>query len=469
MPTSKLSDIATPLEEPVEASADEEVNVTSPEKSPKETKLGMPQPKARPKAAPRKKTVHAPTSFASADQGKEPMKPPDQGKEPKKPPDQGKDLKKPPQAAPRSRAVQEDFEQSPPKSVIVERKEESEGKENKGEEKESDKEEERSRNMKPHPHVGPKPSPKRGGVGKLGSPARSRTSSLDESPVPQSPRQKDPSNLSVKEKALLAHKVLMSAQDKPRPGGPPIPRKPKPAVATPTSAGTGLDPLEARRESIGEDQRRGSTSIAEDAGNMKASPMHKKKLPPGAFNMMMMGAVFGPGHSADRQRSATVCTSESGGRERAERETSPDQALQEEDEGNESHAALLTKPSMDEESGSDVGSTSASPVVHPKFKQRSGSTDDRPDGTDGTDGGESGAVDYDVVLTWTPDVTAAWLGQVGLASYQQPFLEKGIQGYMLFDMDGHKLKVIMDLNAFICIPGKLAYYNYWPMNSNMEL
>ena len=62
--------------------------------------------------------------------------------------------------------------------------------------------------------------------------------------------------------------------------------------------------------------------------------------------------------------------------------------------------------------------------------------------SEATDGGEDGEVDLDIVLTWTPGVTPAWLKQVGLGSYQQLFLEKDIQGYMLFDMDGHKPKVL---------------------------
>ena len=62
--------------------------------------------------------------------------------------------------------------------------------------------------------------------------------------------------------------------------------------------------------------------------------------------------------------------------------------------------------------------------------------------SEATDGGEGGEVDLVVVLMWTHDVTSAWLKQEELGSYQQLFLEKNIQGYMLFDMDGHKLKVL---------------------------
>jgi len=45
------------------------------------------------------------------------------------------------------------------------------------------------------------------------------------------------------------------------------------------------------------------------------------------------------------------------------------------------------------------------------------------------------------VLSWTSDHVAAWLMKIGLGHYQQMFTDKGIQGFMLFDLDGVKLKV----------------------------
>ncbi len=69
--------------------------------------------------------------------------------------------------------------------------------------------------------------------------------------------------------------------------------------------------------------------------------------------------------------------------------------------------------------------------------------------SDVPDGVESPEVNFDVVLSWTPDVTVAWLKQVGLGSHQEAFLEKEIHGGMLFDIDGHKLKVRSKLH-FSC-------------------
>ena len=50
-------------------------------------------------------------------------------------------------------------------------------------------------------------------------------------------------------------------------------------------------------------------------------------------------------------------------------------------------------------------------------------------------------LDYDQVLLWTPQHVAAWLNKIGLGQYKQAFVDKGTLGYMLFDFDGHKLKV----------------------------
>jgi len=50
-------------------------------------------------------------------------------------------------------------------------------------------------------------------------------------------------------------------------------------------------------------------------------------------------------------------------------------------------------------------------------------------------------LDYNQVLSWTSGHVAAWLMKIGLGHYQQMFTDKGIQGFMLFDLDGVKLKV----------------------------
>lgn len=398
MPSTSLSNLATPLEEPTPVGNDEEVADSLLENNAKGNK-GSPQAKPRPKAAPRKKPAVPPNPSSSADQGK-----------------------KQPLAAPRAQSNQ-DHEESPSRFP------------------EEDEAEGRSKRS------GSKPSPKKGDAGRKASPRKSRTSV---SSLPQSPQRKDPSKLSIqKKKALLAQNVLLNTQDKPKPGAPPVHRKPKPVPTTPASAGTSSDSQEPKTRLSGTEQQGGSTSTAEEVVNVKPSPMNKKKLPPGAFNMMMMGGMPGlkSSQSPETSRHAMVSSIPVS---RAEPEAPLEEGEGRKEADNESgrmpmsqlQSKLLKKMSVDEGSSSDAGSTTASPLVQPKFKARTGSTEDvTVAGTDAIDTGEPAAVDYDVVLTWTPDVTAAWLGQVELASYQQLFLEKGIQGYMLFDMDGHKLKV----------------------------
>ena len=419
MPESMLSDLETPLEE---ATPEPEM----PEKSVDEStaKSSTPQPKPRPRAAPRKKPVSTPS-------------------------DQSKEVKKPPQAAPRRQPSQDIVgDSSPPMpsetDLAREGKEEAESAASLQSKKEEQAPPIPSRSQ---PHVGPKPSPKRA---HMPTPVpRPRTGSTDD--AVSSPEHKDPSKLSVKEKALLAQRVL-NAPDKPKPGGPPILRKPRPTVPTPSESTS--DSAQPVNESTGESlQRGGASTVANDAVNARASPVPKRKLPPGAFSIMGGVSVFGPPSTADRGRSGSS-TDRSRGESNElashSQEVSPahgiteevEQMLSDRDAKNspEKQAKLLSKPSREEEVDSDAGSANTSPSIEPKFKKESDGLS--VEKSEATDGGEGGEVDLDVVLTWTPDVTAAWLNQVGLGSYQQLFLEKDIQGYMLFDMDGHKLKVL---------------------------
>lgn len=72
-----------------------------------------------------------------------------------------------------------------------------------------------------------------------------------------------------------------------------------------------------------------------------------------------------------------------------------------------------------------------SDVDSPELKPRSGRHDDAT----------SKELNYNEVLTWTPDHVGAWLRKIGLGQYHQIFIDRVIQGYMLFDLDGHRLKV----------------------------
>ena len=442
----------------------------------------VPQPKPKPRAAPRKKPQPTPPANL----------------------EEPKDEKKPPQAAPRSRMSHDSTD--PPK-LVKELRPETEKVAKEGEissmEAAVDKPKEETTSAdsdnvpqsaaKPPfrpPQVGPKPSPKRDSgipptkdpvevnpkpspkreIGKPPAkdptevnsvlsddpalPARSRTGSSEkDTAAPPDLSQKDPSKLTIKEKALLAQKMLSSTPEKIKPG-PPVPRKPKPAVATPEP------PSDAPPVGVSSTERMKRTQSMDD--DLGASPQNqRKKLPPGAFNMMMMGgvSVFGPG-AADRGRSATVSTTDPVARERNSlerdmhlRANSPrveESTIQEESRGVDSvdgpsaeseaktpHADLMPPVKMAslDEDGPEFDSEAVN-------EPPSVDTSVQPSANGASDEATSAAnVDYNLVLTWTPDVTAAWLSKVGLGSYQQVFVERGVQGYMLFDLDGHALKV----------------------------
>lgn len=436
IPKDLLSNLDKPLED--STPSPRHSNKSSPRSASEEAKEPpVPQPKPKPRAAPRKKPQPLPPSA-----------------------DEGKDTKKPPQAAPRVRTQTIDISELTKVS--------SEGK-GSTEKVVKDKEDVVKADSSPKhpmagsggsemvtpspklsrpPNVGRKPATKREGTGKPPakeptdaqsspvrdvledhtSPTRSRTSSEEKEPHSSESATKDPSKLSVKEKAMLAQKALMSTPERHKPG-PPIPRKPKP---TPTSGST-----ENIRESTPTDDRlKRAQSMDDEIGS--SPQLQRRKLPPGAFNMMMMGGVsmFGPpshGRSAERQ---THPHAEEDGVDEADNGEDP------------SNAGDKLESSLDDVRGDS--DTRISPASTPPTSTRvrhqdsdfieSSTAEDSP-----PEPRSSAGVDYEVVLTWTPDVTASWLEQVGLGSYQQAFVEKGIHGYMLFDMDGHRLKVMCSL------------------------
>ena len=50
-------------------------------------------------------------------------------------------------------------------------------------------------------------------------------------------------------------------------------------------------------------------------------------------------------------------------------------------------------------------------------------------------------LDCSSVLSWSPEVVGLWVDRIGLGRYQSVFVERGVVGGSLFDMDGHTLKV----------------------------
>ena len=296
---------------------------------------------------------------------------------------------------------------------------------------------------------------------------------------------KDPSELSVREKALLAQQAI----EKPK-FPPPIPRKPsKPHLHEdypPTMTDSQGSPLRERAKSF-------DTTL-------EASPGHQaKKLPPGAFNLAL---PFGGSHGQLRGRSATVSTEEPDSREQS-LEISGDQkeilihyfkageGPRDESDGprdetdapqrppdanvppkrppppfqkrpSDERVAVLTPKHYrkQEATGSEVD-------VHVTQDAVTATNDSRPELTHSEDANpllqagvhgsspEPESLDYNQVLSWTSDHVAAWLMKMGLGHYQQMFTDKGIQGFMLFDLDGVKLKVGSHILISIT-----SHYNY---------
>ena len=274
---------------------------------------------------------------------------------------------------------------------------------------------------------------------------------------------KDPSEFTVKEKALLAQRTVGAlGHDKMKP--PPVPRKPKPVHA---SGG------EEDTPAINSDGERGrSHSIGEKESN--PSPTHgRRKLPPGAVNIMAGLAL-----SAERGRCNTVSTTQPDVKERNSlgRNASLQDYSQENGVKSSSHETLeqtdhstptkplpkappkrpplpvQKKPSNEKPQnteGVDKESDTSPPLA------RRGDSTDNVDGEEAEhdespdqshDAGEGG-LDLNTVLTWNPEVVGLWLNSVGLGQYKDLFV--GVQGYMLFDMDGHRLKV--GVSVCVCV------------------
>ena len=283
---------------------------------------------------------------------------------------------------------------------------------------------------------------------------------------------KDPSELTVKEKALLAQKAVGALGHDKTKLPPPIPRKPKPG-----HGGDG-DALPINSEY---DRGRSQSIDEKEEGHGHPSPMHsRRKLPPGAVNIM----AGLPLPSAERGRSLTVSTTEPGARERnslgrnaslqdhsPEREngvkSSSQEALEQTDHGSPTKPLpkpppkrpplpMQKKPSNERPANANSADSESdtSPALGRKMDggAEEGGEDESHDQSHGTGGGED-VMDLNTILTWSPDVVGQWLNSVGLGQYQELFV--GVQGYMLFDMDGHRLKVCACMcrciNVCVCV------------------
>ena len=258
---------------------------------------------------------------------------------------------------------------------------------------------------------------------------------------------RDPSELSVREKALLAQKMLEKQKEHALPS---VPQKPSKPVHEHDHAMTNeTSPVRDRARSF---------------DKLENSPRRIKKVLPGAIN------IFG---SPMRMRSATVATDEPDARrESIERSEEyypelPTEPLPREDfdpplpqvkvPPKKPPPPLLKRPSdekplvpeyqhyetstsiLDQINSSELDIAADSPTddVTPTNDSnpllQAAADDPRPP--------EPGKLNNDNILGWSSDHVAVWLTEIGLGQYKQVFQDRGIQGVMLFDLDGTRLKV----------------------------
>ena len=283
---------------------------------------------------------------------------------------------------------------------------------------------------------------------------------------------RDPSQLTVKERMELAQRAMAR-----RPPPPVLHKKPPPATRSSVQVEGDLSGPKSLSQPEGEEaELLPGARLPYDSGQ---SPRPAKKLPPGAFNMGLM-IPFGGGGGGGRQRSNTVGTSS---REHSmERETGEqyaEQIVREEDVGSSREALdtddidiklppkrpplpLNRRTASNEKpaqlsSRNDEALSEATPPSGLAANSSEGLAAEEPDGGSSSGSGAGGGggmvdeehgilpdpsdLDYSQVLTWSPAQVASWLTKIGAGQHTKGFLDRGVQGNKLFDMDGSGLKV----------------------------
>ena len=324
---------------------------------------------------------------------------------------------------------------------------------------------------KPKP-VPPKPSP------------RTSTPVQEDDPL-EGLKRKDPAELTVKEKMILAQQAMAKQAEYKSKGIPPPIRKKKVPLPKSSSIDVSDSPTRQKRESkADEDNKKAEeddvdgmerSKSMEDLVEDTAPKRQPRKLPPGAFNI---GIPMGlPGDMRHRSYTVASGTSSDGGNEQSQNEEA--QPEKEEDE-NETEIPRSDTQVSNKSQPSPQPSPQTTPKTTPKKSPKttpihaeavdsspevskkiplSSSADNLELSEDELDGpspdidqeemlrGASSQItssaqpDIENILFWSPEVVGMWLGNIGLGGHAGAFKEKGIKGYMLFDLDGAKLKV----------------------------
>lgn len=194
------------------------------------------------------------------------------------------------------------------------------------------------------------------------------------------------------------------------------------------------------------------------------SPRPLKKLPPGAFNIGLMAmSPFGPG----RHRSNTTGASREQSQDREIAEEFSEQTQRDEEADTAGSRETLDpddievklppkrpplpltkrtgsneKPAQLSSRNNDIPMESAPPpALTAASEGGEGETEETDTGVHGTLPNPS-SLDYSQVLAWTPVEVASWVTHIGARQHAKMFLEKGVQGNKLFDIDGSGLKAM---------------------------
>ena len=327
----------------------------------------------------------------------------------------------------------------------------------------------------------PKPSPRT-------QPSLSQESQSEDDHI-EALKRKDPSELTVKEKRLLAQQAMTKQAEYRFKGIPPPVKKKQPLLpkSSLTEITTDQSP-ETKRESRHDDNEeelersmersKSMEDIADDTTTPKKQP---RKLPPGAFNIAIPVGLpndlrqrsYTVAGAADDQKEATNDTSEVKQDSVKQDSVKQDSVKQDSEEvqtpskdkstDNQQNHKETPQPSSEgrrasestpqEEMESEISTPESSrknpPSASASMDNLSGLSGDEADTNDfneaellqGTSPSSIAQPDIEQVLYWSSDVVSMWLANIGLGSYASSFKDKSIKGYMMFDLDNSKLKV----------------------------
>ena len=277
-------------------------------------------------------------------------------------------------------------------------------------------------------------------------------------------KQKDPSELTVKEKMMLAQQAMVKQAEYKSKGMPPPVRRRPPLSAKAESLDIDAEDPSVRKGMEDEVDANMERSQSVDDLLDESPKKQPKKLPPGAFKL---GIPMGmPGDN--RMRSYTVGSAstdpsrsslEESLEARRESRSSEDQKNNDdetpEEEGKEEEmpkeeVVPVENKEVESEEPSDI-TTMSTPEVSGYDMSSMNSMEDLAENDTletneallETQTSRSACMQADAeqVLYWTPEVVGIWLDGINLGQYAQVIKEKDIKGYALFDMDTSRLKV----------------------------